>query len=305
MASAPNAKSPENHPGNKSIDASAIVDGERSASGAVGSSTLSSTEAHADWVVSPDLTTEQGVRTYLAGTPFAASDRIETVSGGSANYVYRIWLDTPVEGRKTLILKHTKPYVREFKQVAFTDERQVFEVEALRRVAAWLPKESPVQVPHVHRFDKDAHAVIMDDAGEASVTLKEFMKRGGPSIEMAAEIGRVVGEFLGSIHAWGTSHRAECKLFEGHTEGKILGAGYYYGRLAAFFTGMSGEPKLNDPPLLVDDATLDILKRVGEETTQAMISANDHVGASVFQGKRKEADSQQSGCKVIFGQETC
>ena len=80
--------------------------------------------AHADWVVSPDLTTEQGVRTYLAGTPFAASDRIETVSGGSANYVYRIWLDTPFEGRNTLILKHTKPYVREFK-LAFTDERQV------------------------------------------------------------------------------------------------------------------------------------------------------------------------------------
>ena len=66
------------------------------------------------------------MRTYLTGTLFAASDRIETVSGGSANYVYRIWLDTPFEGRKTLILKHAKPYVREFKQIAFTDERQVW-----------------------------------------------------------------------------------------------------------------------------------------------------------------------------------
>ena len=122
------------------------------------------------------------------------------------------------------------------------------------------------------------HAVLMDDAGEHSVTLKEFMKRGGPSIEMAAEIGKAIGEFLGSVHAWGTANRAECKLFEGHTEGKVLGAAYYYGRLASFFTGKSGEPKLDDPPLLVDDATLDILKQVGEETTQAMLSADDHVG---------------------------
>lgn len=152
-------------------------------------------------------------------------------------------------------------------------------------------------MPHVHHFDKDAHAVIMDDAGEHSVTLKEFMKRGGPSIEMAAEIGRVVGEFLGSIHAWGTSHLAECKLFEGHTEGKVLGAAYYYGRLAAFFTGKSGEPKLEDPPLLVDDATLDILKRVGEETTQAMISANDHVSASIFQHKRQALMANEVGAR--------
>lgn len=144
-------------------------------------------------------------------------------------------------------------------------------------MASWLPKDSVVQVPHVHQFDKDAHAVIMDDAGEHSVTLKEFMKQGGPSIEMAAEIGKAVGEFLGSVHTWGTANRTDCKIFEGHTEGKVLGASYYYGRLVDFFTGKSGEPKLDDPPLRVDDATLEILKQVSEETMQAMVSANDHV----------------------------
>lgn len=71
-----------------------------------------------------DLTVEDGVREYLAGTPFAAT-RVEALSGGSANYVYRIWLETPYEGRRTVVLKHTKPYVRAFKDMAFTDERQV------------------------------------------------------------------------------------------------------------------------------------------------------------------------------------
>ncbi|KAF5323592.1 hypothetical protein D9611_005550 [Ephemerocybe angulata] len=223
-----------------------------------------------------DLTTEDGVRSYLAETPFASA-RVETLSGGSANYVYRLWLESPLEGEiQTAVLKHTKPYVREFKHVAFTDERQVFEVEALKRVASWVPKDSLVQVPRVHKFDYGAHAIIMDDAGEGSVTLKEFMKQGGPTVDMAVQIGKGIGEFLGSVHAWGTANRAELEVFQGHTQGKVLGARYYYGRLANFFSGKSGEPKLEDPPLLVDDATLAVLKEVGEETSQALQSANDH-----------------------------
>ena len=39
--------------------------------------------------------------------------------------MYRLWLEEPFEGRKTVVLKHTKPYVRGNKDLAFTDERQV------------------------------------------------------------------------------------------------------------------------------------------------------------------------------------
>lgn len=120
----------------------------------------------------------------------------------------------------------------------------------------------------------------MDDAGEHSTTVKEFMKQGGPSMDMAAEIGRGIGEFLGNLHAWGIKHRADCSIFENHTQGKILGASYYYGRLVDFFSGKSGEPKLEDPPLRVDDDALEILKKVAEETTTALHSANDHVSTT-------------------------
>lgn len=154
-------------------------------------------------------------------------------------------------------------------------------MEALRRVASWLPENSLFQVPRVHRFDKDAHAIIMDDAGEGSVTLKEFMKQGGPSMEMAAQIGKGAGEFLGMLHAWGTEHRAACNIFEGHKEAKAIAAAYYYGQLVPFLSGKSWEAKLQDPPLIVDGATLAVVEEVAEETSKALVDANDHVRGSL------------------------
>ncbi|TEB10368.1 hypothetical protein FA13DRAFT_1806337 [Coprinellus micaceus] len=68
---------------------------------------------------------------------------------------------------------------------------------------------------------------------------------------MAIQIGKGLGEFLGSVHAWGTEHRAECEIFQGHTEAKAIAGAYYYGQLVPFFSGSSWEPK-------------------------ALVSANDH-----------------------------
>ena len=38
----------------------------------------------------------------------------------------------------------------------------------------------------------------------------------------------------------------------------MLGAAFYYGRLPSFFNGTSGVPLLEDPPLLLDDASLKV-----------------------------------------------
>lgn len=71
-----------------------------------------------------DLTTESGVKAYLDDTPFA-SHTIITLSGGSANYTYRIRLVTPHEGQSTLVLKHAEPYVKG-STIPFSLERQVW-----------------------------------------------------------------------------------------------------------------------------------------------------------------------------------
>src|SRR5216683_4164169 len=57
-----------------------------------------------------DLTTPEGVLAYLAPTPYASA-RAEPLSGGTANFIFRLHLITPYQGRPTLILKHARPYV--------------------------------------------------------------------------------------------------------------------------------------------------------------------------------------------------
>jgi hypothetical protein len=58
---------------------------------------------------SADLTTVTGVRRYLADTDFA-SDTITVLSGGFANFTYRIHLNDSFEGKETFILKYASPY---------------------------------------------------------------------------------------------------------------------------------------------------------------------------------------------------
>ena len=73
-----------------------------------------------------DLTLPQDVHDYLSKTPFA-STKVIPLSGGTANYVYRIWLKTPYEGKDSLVLKHARPYVKDHLTLAFATDRQVRE----------------------------------------------------------------------------------------------------------------------------------------------------------------------------------
>lgn len=70
-----------------------------------------------------DLTTDSGVKAYVADAPFA-SHTITSLSGGSGNYTYRIHLSAPYEGQSTLVLKHAEPYVKGT-TIPFGLERQV------------------------------------------------------------------------------------------------------------------------------------------------------------------------------------
>lgn len=72
-----------------------------------------------------DLTKPQDVHDYLLSkTPFASTE-VVPLSGGITNYVYRLWLKNPYEGRESLVLKHARPYVKNYLTLAFATERQV------------------------------------------------------------------------------------------------------------------------------------------------------------------------------------
>ena len=57
-----------------------------------------------------DLTNPADVLSYLSGTPFA-STKAESLSGGNANFVFRLRLAAPHEGHETLVLKHGKKII--------------------------------------------------------------------------------------------------------------------------------------------------------------------------------------------------
>ena len=71
-----------------------------------------------------DLTNQEDVLRYLADTPFA-STKVEALSGGNANYIFRLHLKTPFEGRETLVMKHGKGSLKIDSSFALGIERQV------------------------------------------------------------------------------------------------------------------------------------------------------------------------------------
>src|SRR4051812_3811009 len=107
---------------------------------------------------------------------------------------------------------------------------QIYEVEALRRVRAWLPVESIVTVPEVYLFDEKANVIIMEDAGEEAISLKEIMKQGKVSLDLAKAIGKEIGVFLGRMHKWGRGNKELCESVKGNTQAKTMSAWVFYGR---------------------------------------------------------------------------
>lgn len=58
--------------------------------------------------LSLDLSRASDVATFLADTPFA-STQVDVLTGGNANYLYRLHLRQPFDGCRTAVLKHSTP----------------------------------------------------------------------------------------------------------------------------------------------------------------------------------------------------
>lgn len=71
-----------------------------------------------------DLATVEGVSAFLHDKHFDGHT-ITPLTGGFGNFVYRIHLREQYLGRKTVVLKHAKPYLPGARDFAFPLERQV------------------------------------------------------------------------------------------------------------------------------------------------------------------------------------
>ncbi|KAG6874398.1 hypothetical protein C0995_015134 [Termitomyces sp. Mi166 len=226
------------------------------------------------------LTTVDGVQSYLTGTSYA-SHTITSLGGGSGNYTYRIHLIEPVDGQETLVLKHAQPFIRST-TMAFSLDRQMFEYEAMKRVKAWLPANSLVTVPTIHRFDTEQHVLIMEDCGIDILTLKDFMLQIGTdaSTSLAEAIGSSLGQFIGGMHEWSRANPdGILEFFAKNRQASKLSAWATYGRLAQ--TLKPGEEDvipapLADLPLEVANTDLLLVRKVAEDVSASMLSAHDY-----------------------------
>lgn len=230
-----------------------------------------------------DLSKAADVKMYLASTPFAATS-VLPLSGGYSNFVYRLVLQTPYEGRKTLVLKHGKDHLpgSNRTKLHFDLVRQKFEVEAMNWIYTWISPDALVTTPKVHHIDETAHCVLMDDAGEGSTTLKQFILDGQCDTSMAKDIGHGLGAFLARMHARGAAPEEDGprRIMDTNEQGKRLSAWVTHGRTVSTLSGADGLDALVNPTLGITEEDLKLLGDYAQKTSAAIMNSK----ATIVQG---------------------
>ncbi|GJJ10080.1 hypothetical protein Clacol_004306 [Clathrus columnatus] len=152
-----------------------------------------------------DLTTADGVKVYLLRTRYKATSVI-LLTGGFANFTYRVKLQTPFFDPSisalvsTIVLKHAEPYAALTRTCPIPVERQDYEVLAYREVPTIVSSFTGVSLPKVYYEDTDNRVIIMYDCGESCITLKDYLKFHSVPLEVARRIGNSLGRFIGELH---------------------------------------------------------------------------------------------------------
>ena len=147
-----------------------------------------------------DLTTEQGLRDYLAATR-SENTSVKLLTGGTANYVYRA---TRQDG-STSIFKHAAPYLHSNKDFAFDPARMDYEAHVLEALSLkkTMPERDPsrenlgMHAVELLGYDQEKKLLEIEDGG--SRNLKEAYT------DMEFEIpniGRKLGIWLSLQHTF-------------------------------------------------------------------------------------------------------
>ena len=143
-----------------------------------------------------------------------------------------------------------------------------------------MSPNSIATVPKVHLFDESSHVIIMDDSGVDSINLKAFMQQGKATLPMAEQIGSAIGEFIGGMHKWGRGNAGVLDAVRGNEQAKTMSAWVYYGRLVSTMKGGDDGfpiPKLSSPSLEIESSDMEVVEKVAEETSKAMLDVQDTV----------------------------
>ncbi|KAJ1301529.1 hypothetical protein OPQ81_008777 [Rhizoctonia solani] len=182
-----------------------------------------------------DLTTSEGVFTYLSGTRFAATE-VYNIGGGFSAFTYRVILSRPLSGgRTTIVLKHYEGYAAATPALKIDSTRSEFEYNAL--VALWdsglVDFNTVVQVPRPIHYDRKTDTIFLSDLGSNIVKLGDMFgdcfQRAYDDTDrartqaMALNIGSALGDFLGRLHRWSTSPEHRQLFLHPHRRGSLFG----------------------------------------------------------------------------------
>ncbi|KAH7039501.1 kinase-like domain-containing protein [Macrophomina phaseolina] len=206
------------------------------------------------------ITTTPQLEDYLRSTGIEFTS-VEPLSGGTANYVWRLTLPSG----ETRVLKHAEPYIKNHPDFPFDVDRIQFEGNALSLLPQTLsttqlaPAAPTVRIPTLHHTDPTAHIVVMDDAGPSN--LKSWYSTTTTSSSSTAtpalipSIGAALGTWLAQLH-----HRTRNlrRPFNDNTTAKNIYR-HAYAHLAEAFalygldTALASDVDASYGPLLLTD----------------------------------------------------
>ncbi|KAJ4366953.1 hypothetical protein N0V83_007483 [Neocucurbitaria cava] len=147
-----------------------------------------------------DLTTENGLRAYLKTTGRSKEVGVALLSGGTANYVYRV---AGIHGF-TSIFKHAAPYLHSNKNFAFDPTRMDYEARALELLSpansnnpiSNLLPTSAVHAVRLLSYDKEAKLLCIEDGGNRN--LKEAYSN-DPDLDVPV-VGEELAKWIAALH---------------------------------------------------------------------------------------------------------
>jgi tRNA A-37 threonylcarbamoyl transferase component Bud32 len=137
------------------------------------------------------ITTTDDLKEYLQfnGVEF---DTIEELSGGTANFVWRV---KETSGRSTII-KHAEPFVKNNANMPFPVDRMNFEARALKDIPLLLPTtDGLVHPPELYHYDDANHVMMMADGGTRNLKAAYTDE----SLDVLA-LGKALGTWIASLH---------------------------------------------------------------------------------------------------------
>jgi thiamine kinase-like enzyme len=192
-----------------------------------------------------DLTTEDGLRAYLRATGRPNEADVTLLSGGTANYVYRV---TSSDG-STSIFKHAAPYLHSNKSFAFDPIRMDYEASILEIFTpdngdSLFSQHLPTSAVHAVRafnYDRKHKILHIDDGGK--LNLKDAYVDRKLDIPL---VGEELAKWLATLHEHSRNVSLVPSDQQGHSNNPVAVKvyRYSYNNLHTAFSQFGHDPQL-------------------------------------------------------------